>query len=138
MTLSSETSPLSLGQRGEQYICEQLRQQGWAILRRNFRRRSTELDIIAQKGGTLIIVEVKTRLYNKGGQKVDPLEERLPQRKKIALLKGALKFLEESDLQPETIRFDLACVEYDGEQKNPEVSYYVNLGIDDSILSYRN
>ncbi len=138
MTPAPETSPMSLGQRGEQYICEQLHKQGWTILRRNFRRRSTELDILAQKGGTLIVVEVKTRRYRECRSRTSPLEERLPQRKKVALLKGALKFLEESNLQPETIRFDMACLEYDGEQKNPKVSYYVNLGIDQSILGYDN
>jgi len=55
MTKKSET-----GKLGEDIACEYLKQNGYMIVEKNFRRRWGELDIIAYaKNGTLVFVEVK-------------------------------------------------------------------------------
>ncbi len=51
----------TLGAIGEQYACEYLQQQGYSIIKRNYRIKIGELDIIAQKEDTVVFVEVKTR-----------------------------------------------------------------------------
>ena len=51
----------SLGRYGEDLACRELRRRGYVILARRFRTRFGEIDIVAQDGGTLVFVEVKTR-----------------------------------------------------------------------------
>jgi putative endonuclease len=48
------------GIEGEGEAVEYLRSMGYAILERNFRSRAGEIDIIAEKDGTLAFVEVKS------------------------------------------------------------------------------
>jgi len=53
---------LLLGVRGEKTAARFLRRKGYEILRRNFRTRFGEIDIIARDGHTLVFVEVKSRM----------------------------------------------------------------------------
>ena len=50
-----------LGKKGEDLACSYLEEQGYTILHRNWRWRKLELDIIAEKDNTLVVIEVKTR-----------------------------------------------------------------------------
>ncbi|WP_078311109.1 MULTISPECIES: YraN family protein [unclassified Mycobacterium] len=50
-----------IGSRGEDLAADYLREDGFAILDRNWRCRYGELDIIAADGEVLVFVEVKTR-----------------------------------------------------------------------------
>ena len=49
------------GKLGENLACKFLKSQGYKILERNYRTKTAEADIIAQKDGTLTFVEVKSR-----------------------------------------------------------------------------
>ena len=50
-----------LGRFGERLAVAHLESKGYAVLDRNFRCREGEIDIIAQNGGCLVFVEVRTR-----------------------------------------------------------------------------
>jgi putative endonuclease len=50
-----------LGQQAECRAVERLRQAGFIVLARNFRCRAGELDIVARRGGLLVIAEVRLR-----------------------------------------------------------------------------
>jgi len=50
-----------LGNSGEDTACAFLESKGYAIIERNYRAHKKEIDIIAQKGGYIAFVEVKTR-----------------------------------------------------------------------------
>ncbi|MCF0255528.1 YraN family protein [Bacteroides heparinolyticus] len=50
-----------LGTAGEDAVAEYLKENGYAILHRNWRKNHLELDIVATRDDELIIVEVKTR-----------------------------------------------------------------------------
>lgn len=52
---------LRLGERGEEAAREHLEALGYRILTRNYRCRDGELDLVADDGGVLVFVEVKTR-----------------------------------------------------------------------------
>lgn len=52
---------MTRGEWGEAQAAAFLVQKGFRILERNFRTRFGELDIIAEKDGFLVFVEVKTR-----------------------------------------------------------------------------
>ncbi len=60
-----------LGLWGEQYAADRLIQDGYQIIARNFRCRTGEVDIIAQKNEYIVFIEVKTR---KEGFQVAPVE----------------------------------------------------------------
>ena len=50
-----------LGKIGEEFAANLLELQGYRILERNFRCRTGEIDLIAEKDGEISFVEVKTR-----------------------------------------------------------------------------
>jgi len=51
-----------VGNLGESVACEYLRRRGFTIRDRNISKKTGELDVIAEKEGTLHFVEVKTVL----------------------------------------------------------------------------
>lgn len=115
--------PLQRSREAEALIANQLQAQGWAILARNFRVLGSELDLVALKGGTMAIVEVKFRKT-----KPDCLgawESLLPAKKRAALLRGGMAFLARYDRNITTIRFDLALVW--GRNRPDGVEYLVNI-----------
>ena len=57
-----------LGKIGEDLAVQYLMDKGYKILERNWRNRHKEIDIIAQVGKELVIVEVKTRKSNAYGE----------------------------------------------------------------------
>ncbi len=56
-----------VGARGEHIAAGWLRNHGMQVLATNWRCRDGEIDIVAQDGSTLVIVEVKTRTSSRFG-----------------------------------------------------------------------
>lgn len=108
----------------ENFIADKLRSAGWNLLARNYRRIGCELDIIASKAETLIFVEVKSRKWLPIIYRVD---EFISRKKKAALHRGALKYLSETDVNYQTIRFDAAIVYKKRPDENPVFDYYVDI-----------
>ncbi|MBK8747925.1 MAG: YraN family protein [Saprospiraceae bacterium] len=52
-----------LGERGEAIAADYLLKKGYSILERNWRWKRAEIDLIAMRENTLVMVEVKTRSY---------------------------------------------------------------------------
>ncbi|MBR8720879.1 hypothetical protein IX307_002056 [Bacteroides pyogenes] len=50
-----------LGKAGEDAAALYLKDEGYVILHRNWRRGHLELDIVAEKNNELVVIEVKTR-----------------------------------------------------------------------------
>lgn len=51
----------ALGRDGEEAAARHLEALGWRILERRFRAAGYEIDLVAERGGVLAFVEVKTR-----------------------------------------------------------------------------
>lgn len=60
-----------IGKIGEQLATSHLEKEGYRILHRNWRCGHKELDIVAQKDGALVFVEVKTRKNSDFGNPED-------------------------------------------------------------------
>lgn len=56
-------NPENTGRRGEILAKEHLERKGYKILHQNWRAGQKEVDLIAEKNGLLVFVEVKTRAY---------------------------------------------------------------------------
>jgi Holliday junction resolvase-like predicted endonuclease len=73
---------------GEAAAAEHLEAKGYKILERNFRHgREGELDLVAEKGGVLVFVEVKMRRTDFFGSPEDPVT--FGKRKQIARMARA-------------------------------------------------
>ncbi|MDX8552096.1 YraN family protein [Tenacibaculum sp. 1B UA] len=94
-----------LGKKGEQLAINYLVKKGYIIVEKNYRFQKAEVDIIAQNGETLAVVEVKTRSTAYFGNPQDFVNP-----KKIKLLVTAIdNYVTENDLDVE-IRFDIIAV----------------------------
>jgi putative endonuclease len=70
---------LESGRAAEAAAAQLLERRGYRILRRNFRTRGGELDLVAEDAGTLAIVEVRYRApsrYGGGAESVTPAKRR--------------------------------------------------------------
>ncbi|MBU2219097.1 YraN family protein [Patescibacteria group bacterium] len=55
-----ETNKQKIGNMGEEMACEFLKQKGYKILDRNYRKKWGEIDIVAKKDDIIHFVEVKS------------------------------------------------------------------------------
>jgi len=99
-----------LGELGEAVAAATLEKAGWRILARRFRLRLGEIDLVAERGGLLIFVEVKTRRGTRYGR---PAEAVTP-RKQARIARAALAYLSRTDRLTQPTRFDVIEV-YAGE-----------------------
>ncbi len=111
MGTSPSVSSHQKGKSGEERAAAYLRLKGYSILERNYRVPPGEIDLIAQRGGSLAFVEVKAR---KGKGKGSPLEAVSP-RKVRRLSAAAALYLASHPLKGRTCRFDVLAI---GPEKN--------------------
>lgn len=92
------------GKFGEDYTADYLLNKGMKIISRNFRRKGGELDIVALDGKMLVVVEVKARKF---GSLTDGLDAMTP-RKLQSIIRTAQRFIDETDVDFDEMRFDVA------------------------------
>lgn len=106
-----------LGIEGEKRAVLHLQTHGYKILETNYRFQKAEVDIIAQKDTTLVVVEVKSRTSVEFGN-----PEEFVNKKKINLLVKAVDhYITEEDLDVE-VRFDVIAVLF---QKNEVILNHI-------------
>lgn len=98
------------GTKGEVLAAEFLKKKGYQILETNWTNKKYELDIIAQKGNTLFVIEVKTRTGNYFGEP----EEWVTKSKQENLIRGANSYILKNDLDVE-VQFDIVSIILKGE-----------------------
>lgn len=101
------------GDLGERLATEHYTKQGYTLLSRNFRSRFGELDIVAQKGGLLVVCEVKTR----SGSMLDTPSAWVDSRKQARIIKTTLQYLAQKALGEPMLRFDVVEVCFDKDEK---------------------
>ena len=69
-----------LGRRAEDLACRHLEAQGLRLLERNYRCRAGELDLVMLDGGTLVVVEVRSRSSSAHGDAASTVGPRKQQR----------------------------------------------------------
>ncbi len=96
-----------LGQTGESLAARELQRRGYRLLARNWRCPAGEIDLIAEQGGALVFVEVRTR---RGDARGTPLESITPA-KQAKLIEAAQTYLQENTLEDRDWRIDVVAVE---------------------------
>jgi putative endonuclease len=94
-----------LGDKGEKLAIDFLIKNDYKILEKNYRYLKAEVDIIAQKGGVLAVVEVKTRSSAYFGNPQDFITPK----KIILLLSASDYYVVQRDLDVE-VRFDIIAI----------------------------
>ena len=97
----------SLGKRGEQYAAQYLTGRGYAIRTRNWRCPVGEIDLVAEKEGALIFVEVRTRR----GDRLGTPEESITPAKRARLIAAAQTYLAEQGQADRDWRIDVVAIE---------------------------
>lgn len=113
----------NLGRLGEELASNYLRQKGYKIIETNFKKRYSELDIVALDGQTLVFVEVKTRI----GTKFGTPEEAITPWKLKTLIKSCqyYKFIHKN--LPEAMRIDVVSVLLSSYEEIEKITLYKNI-----------
>lgn len=110
----------TLGKYGEDLVCEHLKKNGYTVLERNFRFRMGEIDIVAQKKGSVAFVEVKTRQSDAFGTPA----EAVGARKQKNMILAAQQYISLHGKPDENYTFDVAEVLVRGD--GPSINYIQN------------
>ncbi len=93
------------GKEGEQMAVDFLIRNGYEIRCRNYRYLTSEIDIIAQKGPILAMVEVRAR----SNDQIIPIADTITPKKIKLLVMGADHYVSERNLDIE-VRFDIVTI----------------------------
>lgn len=111
-----------LGRAGEQMAADLLRSKGYQILDRNWRSgRSGEIDLVAQDGPCLVIVEVRTRR----GQSFGSAEESVTAAKQTRLAALAEMYCAAAGWQG-PVRIDVVAISFTGDGRLLETRHLVD------------
>jgi putative endonuclease len=93
------------GRLAESVVCWWLRLRGYSIVARNLRVLGREVDVVARRGSTLVVVEVKARRRGRCGA----ADEMVGARQRGRLLQAA-EVLLERDPRARNVRVDVVAV----------------------------
>ncbi len=93
------------GIKGEKLAAELLLKKGYSIHRRNYRYLKAEIDIIAQKGSILAVVEVKYRRSDH----LQPITASINRKKIRLLIMAADHYVQDNNLDVD-VRFDIITI----------------------------
>jgi len=122
MLFKDKIRPLKkqIGDFGQQLAADFLLGRGYKILTKNYFARAGEIDLIAEKDGQVVFVEVKTRLSDKFGLP----EEAVDNKKREKMHLAGLKYLEEKQIENDNFRFDIVAVEIDKKSKKAVIRHH--------------
>lgn len=95
----------TIGRKGENLAADYLMEHGYQILARNYRFKKSEIDLVCEKDGLLIFVEVKTRSSRKHGEP----ESFVSMAQKEAIIRAAEQYMLEKDWLGD-LRFDIVAI----------------------------
>ncbi len=106
MTTSKKMSTKEIGDGAETLAANYLIEKGYQLIQKNYRAKRGEIDLIMQKDGVTVFVEVKARRNIKFGLP----QEAVTKQKQRQIIKTALYYISENDLFETDSRFDIIAV----------------------------
>ncbi len=113
------TSRRQLGDFGERIAAHRLESQGMRIVARNVRVGRIEVDLIAEDGGEVVFVEVRTRRGAAGlaAESVTPAKLR-------RMWESAISYCDANSIAAERIRIDVVAVDLDARGSARSVEHF--------------
>jgi len=99
---------LEFGKQAESAAVKFLKSQGYKLIRRNYKTKFSEIDIVAEDKGVICFVEVKarhTKLFGEPAEAVCAVKQR-------QISKAAICYLKENNLLEHAARFDVISLLY--------------------------
>jgi len=97
-----------------------LEERGYAILAQNWRTRGGEIDLVTERDGVLVFVEVKARTTHRFGTP----EEAITPAKRRKLVRTAQAFLRSRGSDDAQWRIDVLAIDLDGEGRVLRLEHY--------------
>lgn len=107
---------LGVGKLGEELAVRYLKRRLYRIVATNYRWRGGEIDIIAQRGGILAFVEVKTR----HGQSCGTAAEAVTTQKQHKIIRTAQCYLAQAPATKLQPRFDVIAIQVEDDKVHIE------------------
>ena len=114
---SQRRDPRALGVEGEERAARHLAARGYRIVDRNVRAGGVEIDLVVERAGVVVFVEVKTRRSTRHGVG----ELAVGGSKRQRLIRGALAWLREHERRARRIRFDVIAWQVD--DRDPQAAW---------------
>jgi putative endonuclease len=107
------------GRRAELAVADYLVAEGYSVIARNLRVGRSELDVVAQRGGLVVVVEVRTR---SGGSYEGPFQSITRSKRARLILAVERLWRDKLSRVPtvERVRIDAAAVVFDGAETRVE------------------
>jgi len=120
-------APKSLGERGEEFAARYLKRLGYDIVGRQIDLHVGELDIVAvdnnaDRGRTIVFVEVKTRTSSDAGSPAEAVDDLRQQR----MTRAALAYLKSHGLLEYPARFDVIALLWPEGDREPTLEHFKN------------
>ena len=116
------SDPHRLGRWGQNRAEKYLRGRGLRTIARNYGYSGGELDLVmADKDGTMVFTEVKTRR----NEDFYPAVAAVNQEKQRKITRTAKRFLRQFNVSGRPLRFDIITVVL-GDKGNPDIQHYPN------------
>lgn len=112
----------ALGKFGERIAADTLAKEGYRIRDRNWRVLEGELDIVAEREGVIVFVEVKTRASDAFGNP----EESITKQKQKRIVRAALAYLEAMQITDADWRVDMVAIECNAQGEVLRYDHYEN------------
>ncbi len=118
------TSPRqNLGKWGESQAADYLARQGFTLLERNVRTPYGEIDLVVEKDGLVIFVEVKTRRSRTFGYP----EESVNLRKQIHLKNSVEYYIQNHPEVQREWRVDVISIQATGASRPTQITHFKNV-----------
>ncbi len=111
----------TIGNKGESIAENYLKKKGYKIIERNFRTKSLEIDIIAEKENVLVFIEVRSKTKNDFGTP----EETINFKKSKKLKRNSEKYINYKKYNG-ACRIDAICIIFENENK-VKLNHYKNI-----------
>ena len=113
----------SLGHLGESIAAVYLEKQGYSIIERNCHTPYGEIDLITQREGVIVFVEVKTRSTRSFG----PPEISITPHKQDHMRSAAAYYMQQHPELAADWRIDAIAIQMQGDQKQPLIDHFENV-----------
>ncbi len=117
-----EAEHIKTGKLGEAIAKEYLERKGYKMFEQNYKTKYAEIDLVAEKAGQIVFVEVRTKTNEEFGTP----EETIGYKKKQKLMRNAQAYVARKKYSG-PYRIDAICIVLPGSEKPLRVSHYENI-----------